>query len=128
MATVIKFDLVATVLVGAVTRLPMAVMVSLVFFRPLVLFLAFGSVLRLTTPFAAPSVARFAGACALFYLLLPLCLWALKPGAGSLFAVYRSPHTHADLFAVVCLPFLLACGISVYRASLRSHPTPERNA
>ena len=128
LATVIKFDLVATVLVGAVSRLPMAVMVSLLFFRPLVLFVAFGGVLLLTTRFVAPSVARFAAACGLFYLLLPLCLWALQPGAGSPVAVYRSLHTHADLFAVVCLPFLLASGISVYRASCRRRPTLESNA
>lgn len=128
LATVLISDLAATVLVGAATQLPMAVIVTMAFFRPVVLFVALGGVLLLTTLSGPPSTARFAGACVLLYLLFPLCVWAIKLGTESLADVYFDLHTKADLFAVICLPFLIASSISVYLSAFRSSQTPTSNA
>jgi hypothetical protein len=121
-------DLAATILIGAATQPPMVVVVAMVLFRPVVLFVAFGSVLLLTTRSGPPSTARFVGACVLFYLWFPLCVWALKPGTDPVADVYFDLHAHADLFAVVCLPFLLASSIGVYLTAVRRSPTPASNA
>lgn len=120
LTTVLIIDLAATVLIGAITRQPVAVIATLAFFRPVVLFVAFGGVLMLTTLSAPPSTARFVGACGLFYLLFPFLLWALKPGQASATAVYYDLYTKPGLFAMVCLPFLLASVISIALAPFRN--------
>jgi hypothetical protein len=127
LATVVIIDLAATVLLCSVTQVPMSALVTLAFFRPVVLFLAFGGVLLLTT-LAEASTARFVGACVLFYLLFPFGLWALKPGSETASEVYFDLHTKADLFVVICLPFLLASSISVFLTAFRYHRTPASNA
>lgn len=96
----------------------MAVVVAMAFFRPVVLFVAFRGILLLTTLSGPPSTARFVGACVLFYLLFPFCVWAIKPGNDSV----------ADVFAVFCLPFLLVSSISVYLTAIRRSPTPAGDA
>ena len=124
LTTVLITDLAATVLIGAATQLPMAVVVTMAFCRPVVLFVAFGGVVLLTTLSGPPSTARFVGACVLFYLLFPLCVWAFKPGTDPVDDVYFDLHANADLFAVVCLPFLIASSIGVYLTAVRRSPTP----
>lgn len=128
LATVVILDLAATVLIGTVTGLPLSVVVTMAFFRPVVLFVGFGGVLLLLTLAAPPSPARLAGACVLFYLLFPFCLWALKPGTESATDVYVDMYTRADLFLLLPLPFLLASAISLCVATFRNSPTPERTA
>ena len=127
LTTVLLSDLAATVLMGAANQLPLAVIVSMALVRPVVLFFAFGGLLWLTTRSAPPNPARFVGAFALFYLLFPICVWALKPGHASVAAMYYDLYTKAGLFAIVRLPFLLASSIGVYVATLRNRPKPERN-
>lgn len=126
LTTVVVIDLAATVLMGTVTGGALSVVVTIAFFRPAVLFVAFGGVLLALTLSAPPSPTRFAGACGLFYVLFPFCLWALKPGIKSATDVYWDLYTHADLFVLMCLPFLLASGISLYL--VRNSSTPEGTA
>lgn len=127
LTTVLIIDLAATVLIRTVTRQPMAVIVTLAFFRPVVLFVAFGAVLLLTTLSGPPTTARCAGACVLFYLLFPFCLWTLKQGQESAADVYSALYANAELFALMCLPFLLASGLGLYVASFRHRLKPETN-